>query len=229
MVGNVNGGVISDGSLVVGAQAGSSGQAVATGAAWANGGTVDIGLHGSGRLSVGVGATFSDTSATIGDGGGSNGVAVLFGTGALWTNSGAVTIAAQSGSTGALDIGGSVGTGALIPGALTASAIQFGAGTGALNFNHTSSNYTFSIPIAGAGTVNALAGTTILTADSTYTGATTISAGATLQLGAGGAAGSVKCAIADNGALIFNRTGSMTYAGTLSAPGPSPFRPERPI
>jgi len=219
VVGNGNGGVISDGSLVVGAQAGSSGQAVASGGAWTNAGTVEIGLNGSGRLSVGSGATFSDATATIGDGNGSKGTVILAGTGALWSNSGAVTIAAQAGSTGALDIGGPVGYGALNPGAITASSILFGAGNGALNFNHTSSNYVFSTPITGVGTVNVLAGATIFTADNTYGGATNLSAGATLQLGNGGPTGSITSGVANSGVLTFDRSGSFSYGGAISGAG----------
>ncbi len=220
-LGASNGATVSDGSAVLGAQSGSSGAAAIAsgGASWTNAGTLDIGLRGSGTLSIGANATVSDTNAYIGHYNGSTGVVTLAGTGALWTNSGVVTIAAQLGSTGVLNIGAPANLGPLIPGDFSASSIQFGAGNGTLSFNHESSNYVFSTPVAGVGTVNVLAGTTILTADNTYTGATNISAGAVLQLGAGGAAGSIASGVADNGALIFDRAGSLTYAGTLSGAG----------
>ena len=51
-----------------------------------------------------------------------------------------------------------------------------------INFNHTSADYVFASAISGNGTVNVLAGATILTADNSYTGGTTVSGG-TLAVG----------------------------------------------
>ncbi len=68
------------------------------------------------------------------------------------------------------------------PGTLTAQSVTFGAGTGTINFNHTSADYVFAPAISGGGAVNVLAGTTILTADNSYTGGTTVSGG-TLAVG----------------------------------------------
>ncbi|MGX9144307.1 autotransporter family protein [Mesorhizobium sp. 128a] len=61
-------------------------------------------------------------------------------------------------------------------------------------------------------------GTTILTADNTYAGVTTISDG-TLQLGNGGTSGSVSGNVTDNGTLAFNRSDAVTFAGTISGSG----------
>ncbi|WP_234054541.1 MULTISPECIES: autotransporter-associated beta strand repeat-containing protein [unclassified Xanthobacter] len=60
-------------------------------------------------------------------------------------------------------------------------------------------------------------GRLILTADNTYAGGTTISAG-TLQLGAGGASGSVSGDIANDGALIFNRSNAVLIPAASPAP-----------
>ena len=61
-------------------------------------------------------------------------------------------------------------------------------------------------------------GTTILTANNTYTGGTTISAG-TLQLGNGGTTGSIVGNVIDNGTLAFNRSDGDVFAGTISGTG----------
>jgi fibronectin-binding autotransporter adhesin len=68
-----------------------------------------------------------------------------------------------------------------------------------------------SIIAGNAGLVKAGAGTLILTATNTYTGATTISAG-TLQIGNGSTTGIISTAstITNNGALIFQRSNGST-------------------
>ena len=74
-----------------------------------------------------------------------------------------VVIAANAGSIGTLNIGAAAGNPAAAPGTLTAPSVAFGAGTGTINFNHTSADYVFAPAISGNGTVNVLAGTTTLT------------------------------------------------------------------
>ncbi len=86
-------------------------------------------------------------------------------------------IAANAGSIGTLNIGASPGNPAVAPGTLTAPSIAFGAGTGTINFNHTSADYVFAPAITGTGTVNVLAGVTTLTGANTYSGATNVNAG----------------------------------------------------
>lgn len=88
-------------------------------------------------------------------------------------------IAAQSGSTGTLNIGAASGSAAAAPGTISATnGIVFGAGTGTIVFNHTSNNYTFANAISGAGTIESLAGTTYLTGDlSGFTGTYDIQGG----------------------------------------------------
>ena len=94
-----------------------------------------------------------------------------------------VVIATNAGAVGTLNIGAGVGNPAAAPGTLTASSLAFGAGTGTLNFNHTSGTYVFAPAISGIGTVNVLAGTTTLTGANSYGGATNVRAG-TLRAGA---------------------------------------------
>ena len=60
--------------------------------------------------------------------------------------------------------------------------------------------------------------TLTLTGDSSFTGTTLITSG-TLQLGTGGASGSLAGAIANDGALIFNRSDEYSYAGPITGAG----------
>ena len=62
------------------------------------------------------------------------------------------------------------------------------------------------------------AGTLVLSADSLYTGDTTISAG-TLQIGDGGANGSIAGNIANNATLVFNRSNAAFHSGVISGTG----------
>lgn len=59
----------------------------------------------------------------------------------------------------------------------------------------------------------------VLTGANTYTGGTTINPGATLQIGNGGPAGSIVGNVVDNGALVFDRTGSLTFGGAIAGSG----------
>lgn len=86
---------------------------------------------------------------------------------------------------------------------------------------NTANTFTFSGPgsITGsAGLTKQGTGTLVLATDNTYAGGTTISAG-TLQIGNGGTTGSVTGDVVDNGALAFNRSDNVTYAGNLSGTG----------
>lgn len=77
----------------------------------------------------------------------------------------------------------------------------------------------FASPISGTGSVVQLgAGTTTFTADNSYTGGTTITAG-TLQLGNGGTSGSVVGDIVNNATLVANRSNTLDLAGTISGSG----------
>ncbi len=76
--------------------------------------------------------------------------------------------------------------------------------------------------IAGTGpltvTDNSATGNIVFTADNTYSGGTTISAG-TLQLGNGGTAGSITGDVTDNGTLAVDRSDTYTFAGAISGSG----------
>lgn len=124
------------------------------------------------------------------------------------TYSGSTTISA-----GTLQIGAGFLTGSIN----STSAI---ANNGELVFNRSNS-LTISAAISGSGGIKQLGtGTTLLTANNTYTGATTISAG-TLQVGNGGASGSISTTsgIVNNGLLVFNRSSNITLSAPISGNG----------
>ncbi len=232
----------------VGLSAGSTGTVTVTGpgSTWNNGpgGGLNIGSFGTGTLTIANGGMVINNTAfaaDIGEGAGSQGTVTVTGPGSTWSNSsgvnigtsgtgtltiadggivtGPIVIATNAGAIGTLNIGAGPGDPAAAPGSLTAPSVVFGAGAGAINFNHTSANYVFASAISGAGSVNALAGVTILTANSTYVGVTTISAGALLQLGNGGTTGKILGNVTDNGTLAFNRSDVVNYSLRISGIG----------
>jgi autotransporter-associated beta strand protein len=96
-----------------------------------------------------------------------------------------------------------------------------GSGTLTSNAAYDVQAGTVNLILAGAVGLNKTGtGTAILTANNTYTGPTTITAGA-LQLGNGTSTGSVagNIAIDAAGALIVNNPGNLTYSGKLSGTG----------
>jgi T5SS/PEP-CTERM-associated repeat protein/autotransporter-associated beta strand protein len=86
-------------------------------------------------------------------------------------------VAYNPGSFGTLNIGAASGSKAVAPGLINAPAVEFGAGTGTLVFNHTSRNYDFAPVITGNGSVTVEAGTTFLSGANTYTGDTIVNGG----------------------------------------------------
>ena len=113
---------------------------------------------------------------------------------------------------GLLQIGNGGTTGAIA----SPTVIVDTAGT--LGFDR-SDTMTLAGTISGAGDVmQSGTGTTVLTATNVYTGGTTITAG-TLQLGNGGANGSIVGDVTDNGTLALNRSDVYTFGGLVSGTG----------
>jgi len=204
--------------------------------------TVRVGNAGNGSLRVEAGGRIADAAGVLGANAGSQGAAVVTGSGSQWANSsglmignagsGTLTIsegatvsasatqlALLAGSVGTLNIGGAIGTAAAAPGRLDSASLALGEGNASVNFNHTSASYEFAALMTGRGSVNALAGTTFLLADNSYAGATTIAPSATLQLGNGGAAGRIDGDVANNGTLAFDRADTLSFSGLISGAG----------
>jgi fibronectin-binding autotransporter adhesin len=232
----------------LGVLAGATGTMTVTdpGSTWNISDQLTVGGSGSGMLIVQNGGTVSNTAGTIGASSGSTGAVSVTGTGSTWTSSGNVTVglagtgtltvaaggavnvgggtgtvvvADQAGSIGNLNIGAAPGNTAVAPGTLNAAAVQFGAGTGALNFNHTASGYVFAPTITGSGAVNVFAGTTIFTANNAYTGGTTINGG-TLSISSDASLGAPSGGLAfGGGALQTTATFTTARPVTLNAGG----------
>jgi T5SS/PEP-CTERM-associated repeat protein len=155
--------------------------------------TNNVGANSVGIVTVtGPGSTWNNaTSLIVGDntstdsnftgigGGTATGTLTVSDGGTVIVNGGAGTInvAVNNGATGTINIGAAKGDAAAAPGTIAAAEILFGSGTGGIVFNHTSTNYSFGASIQGAGTVDVESGTTVLTANSSYTGATTVNGG----------------------------------------------------
>jgi len=126
--------------------------------------------------------------------------------GGVVNSPGPTSIAA--GSTLNLGIGG-------LAGAINTPAI---ANDGQIVANFTDA-LTLTAAISGAGSLTkAGSGTLILTGISTYTGGTTITGG-TLQLGDGGANGSIVGNVTNNGTFAINRSDTFTFGGAISGSG----------
>ena len=69
------------------------------------------------------------------------------------------------------------------------------------------------------GGLTIAAGTETLTGANTFTGLTTVKSGATLNLGAGGATGSLVGPVVDNGTLVLDRSNTLTFAQSISGAG----------
>ena len=227
------------------------------GSSWINGvsGGLNIGGFGTGTLTIANGGTVNNitlVAANIGNNAGSQGTVTVTGAGSTWRNgsgvnignsgtgtltiangglvtvNGPIVIANNAGSIGTLNIGTGAGNPAAAPGTLTTQSVVFGAGTGTLNFNHTSANYVFAPAISGNGTVNVLAGTTTLTGANSYSGATNVNAG-TLRAGAPNAfSPNSAVTVASGGTLDLNgfsqavlgvTNAGLVNMGTGTAPG----------
>ncbi|UZE49092.1 autotransporter domain-containing protein [Rhodopseudomonas sp. P2A-2r] len=241
-----NGGSVSNTDAALGFFASSSGSVTVDGAgsSWTSN-ILYVGYGGEGALTVSNGGVATDAGGVVGFQLGSRGAVTISGAGSLWSNSGSlvlgdlgtgaltianggavsvggfVKLASQAGSVGTLNIGGAAGTAAEAAGTLNAALVQFGAGTGSINFNHTSASYAFAPVITGVGTINQISGNTNLTADNSgFTGTTNITGG---RLAVNGSLANALVSISDGGILGGNGIVGSTsvLSGGVIAPGNS--------
>jgi autotransporter-associated beta strand protein len=167
---------------------------------------------GSNTFIVGINGLSTTVSGTINDGGASGGTGaslIKLGTGTMILSGNNTYTGLTAVLNGTLQLGDGGTSGSILGNV----------------FNHTtlavnrSDTYTFGSIIVGDGRfVQMGSGTTVLTANSFYTGGTTISAG-TLQLGNGGASGSIIGDVVDNGTFAINRSDTYTFGGVISGSG----------
>jgi len=165
-----------------------------------NGGTLDLHTDTSVNAynaTVGGNVTIENDRATAGAG-----IVTTLGTLSIGAKTLSITTNTADGVTANTPYGVTFGA-TTLTGNATFDVANNGTGTGTLTLGATG-GATFSLTKQNAGTL-------VLNAANTYTGATTISGG-TLQIGAGGTTGSLatSSAITDNGTLIFNRTNTVT-------------------
>ncbi len=144
-------------------------------------------------------------------------VGSLLGSGALVKEgTGTFLLTGDSTHSGSLTL--SAGTFQLGNGGTTGSLAGNVVNNAGLTFNRSDA-VVFGQVISGSGNVTKLGASSLtFTADQTYTGTTTISAGS-LQLGNGGTAGLVAGNIANAGSLVVNRSDAVALAGVISGAG----------
>jgi autotransporter-associated beta strand protein len=198
-------------------------------------------LSGSGKVTLGTNTlVLTDADDTFsGAITGTGGVTVSSGTETLTgASSFTGTLAIGSGASVALSGGGSLSSSALVSlssqgtsvGTLDLSsasgAVTFGSlagqGTVTLGSNSltlASGSGDFTGTISGSGGLAVSGGTQILSGSNTYTGGTSTLSGGTLQLGDGGAGGTIIGNVADAGTLAFDYSGTTIFSGTISGAG----------
>ncbi|EOQ36913.1 autotransporter outer membrane beta-barrel domain-containing protein [Brucella abortus] len=228
---------ISGGTLQLGdgATNGSVQGAISTGADAAHKGVLAI------RAAAGTPATIGNTISGTGS------VSVLGGTvtfsvansytGATTVSAGTLVVANDNtgGGTTTVDVGAGlqIGTGG-VSGSLAGDIVNNGtlvvdrsnafdlanviSGTGSLTKNGAGT-LTLSGVNSYTGGTTVSAGILTLTGDNTGGGTTTVDAGAVLQIGTGGTSGNLAGDIANNGALVVNRSDALNLANAISGAG----------
>lgn len=197
---NLSGGTISvNGTSTLGRYAGATGTANVTGGNWTSSANLLVGFDGDGVLNLSggsvtnafgaVGTTASEATVNMSGGTWANklalyvgdiGIGILNLTGGTVSvgavGNGTLTLGSQAAGNGTLNIGTFGGNSTA--GTLNAAIVTGGNGAARVNFNQVS-DITFDPAITGKVSVNQLGlGTTTLTANSTYKGATTVASGA---------------------------------------------------
>jgi outer membrane autotransporter protein len=260
--------VQSAGTTVIGSASSANGSVSVNNSSLSSGNDLIVAENGQGTLSVENGGKISNHHSVIADRQHSNGSVSISGAGSSWTSIGDLTVGnsgnaslsldrdshVSAGSTGSGVVyianeqtaGGTINIGAasnnaaeaISAGHLDADSVVFGQGKGVVNFNHTNSEYQFNAAFEGTGTINHIAGATVLNGDSSrFGGATNLTGGdlvvnnklageiniepsANLHVGSNnGTTGEVLSDISNNGVVKFDRSNDYTYAQIISGTG----------
>jgi len=233
-----NGATVTTAQDYIASSPGSTVSATVTGAGtlWNEHQSQIVGDQGTGSLTIANGATVNVSNGVfIGNNAGGVGSVLVTGAGSTYNvlngsgllvdvrNVGSLTVAnggtvnATGGifvdlfsNSGTINIGASAGQTPVAPGTINDNGlgINLNAVGSTIVFNHTSSNYTFSPVIFGAGSVVVDAGTTIFAVTEGYSGNTTINGG-TLE---------VDGSIASSPTVTVNSGGTLTGVGTVDKP-----------
>ncbi|RYE85058.1 MAG: hypothetical protein EOP19_10205, partial [Hyphomicrobiales bacterium] len=235
-----DGGTVRAGTIGVGTGTGGSGGISVTGSgSQVVAGSLVLGDRGTGSAIVsGAGSSLSAADFTVGQSG--SGTLTVANGGRAGAGRGRrIEVAKTSGSTGTINIGSAAGQTATAAGTIEGD-VRFGAGAGALVFNHTDGDYSFAGAISGAGTISVLSGTTILTADSSgFSGTTTVTSstlvlsgakvGGAVAIDAGGTVGGEgsigTTAVGSGGTLSPSGRTSLSVNGSLTATAGGTVKP----
>ena len=148
---------------------------------WTNG-PIDVGISGSGTLSVSGGGAVSSGSGSIAGSSGSTSVATVDGVGSTWSNNGSLVVGNSGSGTLSVTNGGAVSS---IGGSIGASS----GSTGVATVDGAGSTWTSGSDLyvgnSGSGTLNVTNGGAVSVAGTTYVGFGAGSAGA-INFGANG-------------------------------------------
>jgi fibronectin-binding autotransporter adhesin len=183
-----------------------------TGTTLTSQGYLQLGTLGTGDLTIDSGGkVVANDGLVFGSAGGGSGVLNLNTGGTLET----ATISIIAGGAGTFNLAG---------GTITATGASLNNGV-AMSLTNNSTvdtngrNAYFTGILSGAGSLTKTgAGTLVLSAENTYEGGTTISAGS-LQIGHDSTTGSVAGDITNNANLQFSRSDNITYGGVISGTG----------
>lgn len=222
------GGIVKNGVGYLGFNAGSMGTATVTGGTWFNvnssgaGRILHVGFSGSGMLNV-AGGFVTNASGYVGFNAGSIGTATV--SSGTWQNRGPLYVGGVVGGTGGM------GTLTVSGGQVTSTfgylgANTTGVGSAVISGGTWSMTVNLNVGTSGTGTLTISGsggngGTVIVggVVSRGASGAINLDPGGTLQIGAGTMTGGLATDLVNNGALVFNRTGSGTVATAISGSG----------
>ena len=235
----ISGGVLTNPDAYISDYAG-GGSATVSGGTWNNTGNLYVGGGGLGTLDITGGLVTTGVSARLGLGGNTEGRVTVSGNGtfqnagdlivgdagtgtlnivnggsvSVGNGTGTLTLGAQSGSTGTLNIGTFGGNSTA--GTVNAAEVKGGTGTATINFNQTDV-IVFTPNITGSTSVNALGGgATSLSGNLSYSGLTTITG---TRLNFTGSMSALTGNITNGGTLGLLQAADTTYSGTITGTG----------